>query len=199
MAEFVEGFEFLYQLRREVTIFGSAALPKTSQWYKEAVKLGRMLGGHGFTVITGGGPSIMEAANKGAVESGGESIGLDIELPTGQRKNEYVKKSLGFHYFFSRKVMLTASAQTYIFFPGGYGTLDEFFEMLVLIQTKKMEPVPVVCVGQEFWEPLDKWIKDTMLQKMGTIMPDDCEIYEIVDSAEEAFEIIKESKERKYF
>ena len=115
------------------------------------------------------------------------------------RKNVYVKKSLGFHYFFSRKVMLSASAQAYVFFPGGYGTLDEFFEMLVLIQTRKMEAVPVVCVGYEFWQPLDKWVKSTMVQKMKTILPEDGEIYKIVNSAEEAFELVKDSKERKYF
>lgn len=199
MAEFVEGFEFLYPLRREVTIFGSAQLPSSSVWYKEALSLGRLLGEAGFAVITGGGPSIMEAANRGAVEGGGESIGLDIELPTEQRRNDYVKKGIGFHYFFTRKVMLSASAQAYVFFPGGYGTLDEFFEMATLVQTEKMEPVPIVCVGNDFWSPLDEWIKEKMLTEMKTINPGDEDIYRVVNTAEEAFDLIKDSKERKYF
>ena len=199
MAEFVEGFEFLYPLRQEVTIFGSAQLKEGNKWYEEARKLGRLLGEGGFTVITGGGPAIMEAANRGAVEGGGESVGLDIELPEGQRKNPYVKRAMGFHYFFSRKVMLSASAQAYIFFPGGFGTLDEFYEMATLVQTKKMEQVPIVCVGLEFWSPLDAWMRSIMLEKLGTINSSDTEIYQLVDTAEEAFEIVKKSKERKYF
>ena len=148
MAEFVEGFEFLYPLRREVTIFGSAQLTEKSHWYQEALAFGRLLAENNFTVITGGGPGVMEAANRGAVEGGGESIGLDIELPTTQRRNEYIKRGIGFHYFFIRKVMLSASAQAYVFFPGGFGTLDEFFEMITLVQTKKMEPVPIVRLNQ---------------------------------------------------
>lgn len=199
MAEFVDGFEFLYPLRKEVTFFGSARLPEGSQWYEEARKLGRMLAEHGFTVITGGGPGIMEAGNRGAYEGSGESVGLDIELPEEQRRNAYVKKGIGFHYFFTRKVMLSASAQAYVFFPGGYGTLDEFFEMATLIQTKKMVGVPVICVGEEFWRPLDEWIHVTMLENMETIDPTDPDIYTIVDSAQEAFELVKASPERKYF
>jgi len=199
MAEFVEGFEFLAPLRKEVTFFGSARLEEHDRWYKEAQKLGRLLGEHGFTVITGGGPGIMEAGNRGAYDAGAESIGLDIELPEKQRRNPYVKRGIGFHYFFTRKVMLSASAQAYIFFPGGLGTLDEFFEMTTLIQTRKMEPVPIVCVGQEFWGPLDEWIRGVMLGKYETISPEDRNIYDIVNSAEAAFELIKDSKERKYF
>ncbi|MBI1833852.1 MAG: TIGR00730 family Rossman fold protein [Candidatus Andersenbacteria bacterium] len=199
MAEFVDGFEFLYPLRREVTFFGSARFPEHHKWYKEARILGRMLAEHGFTVITGGGPGIMEAGNRGAYEGGGHSIGLDIELPNEQRRNAYVKKGIGFHYFFIRKVMLSASAQVYVFFPGGYGTLDEFFEMITLIQTKKMEPVPVVCVGKEYWGKLDAWVKEDLVEAYETINPEDVSLYKIVDTAEEAFAIIKDSKERKYF
>lgn len=199
MAEFIDGFEFLYPLRKEVTFFGSARLPEGSMWYEEARALGRLLGENGFSVITGGGPGIMEAGNRGAYEGGGESIGLDIELPTEQRRNAYVKKGIGFHYFFTRKVMLSASAQAYVFFPGGYGTLDEFYEMITLIQTEKMEAVPVVCVGKAFWNPLDEWMRTTLIEQFETISPQDRELYQIVDTAPEAFELIKDSKERKYF
>lgn len=199
MAEFIEGFEFLAPLRKEVTFFGSARLKEDSYWYKQAQELGKLLAKGGFTVITGGGPGIMEAGNRGAFEGGGQSVGLDIELPTEQRRNPYVKKGIGFHYFFTRKVMLSASAQAYVFFPGGFGTCDEFFEMITLIQTKKMESVPVACVGQEFWTPMHEWLRNTMVEKFQTIGPDDTSIYTIVNSAQEAYDLIKDSKERKYF
>ncbi|PIT97812.1 MAG: TIGR00730 family Rossman fold protein [Candidatus Andersenbacteria bacterium CG10_big_fil_rev_8_21_14_0_10_54_11] len=199
MAEFVEGFEFLYPLRREVTFFGGAALPESSPWYEEARRLGRLLGEAGYTVITGGGPGIMEAGNRGSYEAGGESIGLNIELPMEQRRNPYVKRGVGFHYFFTRKVMMSASAQAYVFFPGGFGTLDEFFELSTLVQTEKMEKVPIICVGQEYWGPLDDWIRGCLLHKFKTIAPQDVDIYTLVDTAEEALKLIKQSKERKYF
>lgn len=199
MAEFIEGFEFLAPLRKEITFFGSARLPEDSYWYKQSQNLGRLLGKAGFSVITGGGPGIMEAGNRGAFEAGAESIGLDIELPTEQRRNPYVKRGIGFHYFFVRKVMLSASAQAYVFFPGGFGTMDEFFEMVTLIQTKKMEPVPVICMGKDFWDPLDSWMRKVVLEKFEAISPEDTSIYSIVNSAEEAFDILKRTKERKYF
>lgn len=199
MAEFVSGFEFLADLRREVTFFGSARFTEDEHWYKEAQKLGRLLAEHGFTVVTGGGPGIMEAGNRGAYEGGGQSIGLDIELPMEQRRNAYVKKGIGFHYFFTRKTMLSASAQAYIFFPGGFGTLDEFFEIATLIQTEKMEHVPIVCVGKEFWEGLHRWMREELLARSKTIDADDLSLYHIVDSAEEAFDLIKDSPERRYF
>ncbi len=199
MSEFIDGFEFLAPLRREITFFGSARFPEGSHWYEEARKLGRLLGENGFTVITGGGPGIMEAGNRGVYEGGGESVGLDIELPEEQRRNAYVKKGIGFHYFFTRKVMLSASAQAYVFFPGGMGTLDEFYEMVTLVQTKKMESVPILCMGRDFWEPLDRWMNDKMVGEYDTISPEDMDIYTIVDTVEEAFEILKNSKERKYF
>ena len=199
MSEFVDGFEFLYPLRKEVTFFGSARFPEGHKWYEESRKLGRMLAENQFTVITGGGPGIMEAGNRGAYEGGGESIGLDIELPTEQRRNAYVKKGIGFNYFFTRKVMLSASAQAYVFFPGGFGTLDEFFEMITLIQTKKMNPVPAICMGKSFWGPLESWIEQSLVHEFQTISPEDINLYTVVDTAQEAFDIIKESKERKYF
>lgn len=199
MSEFIEGFEFLHPLRKEITFFGSARFPAGSKWYEEARQLGKILAENNFTVITGGGPGIMEAGNRGAYEGGGESIGLDIQLPEEQRRNAYVKRGIGFHYFFTRKVMLSASAQAYVFFPGGFGTMDEFFEMITLIQTRKMEGVPVVCLGKAYWEPLDDWIKANMLDLHNAISPEDVDLYTIVDTAEEAFEIVKDSKERKYF
>ena len=155
MAEFVEGFQFLSESSREVTFFGSARTKKSDRWYKEGVKLGRLCATNGFTVVTGGGPGIMEALNKGAKEGGGVSIGLNIQLPNEQRINEYVTRGRGFHYFFTRKVMLAYSAQAYIFFPGGFGTLSEFFDLVELVQTKKMESIPIICVGKDFWGALD--------------------------------------------
>lgn len=199
MAEFVDGFEFLYPLRREVTFFGSAKLSERTKWYEEAQKLGRILAEHGYAVITGGGPGIMEACNRGAYEGGGESIGLNIELPNEQRSNPYVKKSMGFHYFFTRKVMFSASAQAYVFFPGGFGTMDELFEMLTLVQTEKMAPVPVICISKDFWGPLDQWLREKMVKEYATLDEKDLSLYTIVDSAEEALKIIATTKERKYF
>jgi hypothetical protein len=199
MAEFVDGFEFLYPLRREVTVFGSALLKPGSEWYEEARTMAKLLAEQGFTIITGGGPGIMEAANRGAVEGNGMSVGLDIELPTQQRRNAYVNKGIGFHYFFTRKVMLSASAQAYIFFPGGFGTLDEFFEMVTLVQTKKMEDVPIICVGREYWGELDNWIRTRLLQQYRTINKEDLNVYSIVNSAAEVVGIVQKSRERKYF
>lgn len=199
MAEFVEGFQFLSSFQREVTIFGSARLPETSPWYQEARKLGQLLGECGYTVITGGGPGIMEAANRGAYERDGESVGLNIQLPMEQRINPYVKKSRAFYYFFTRKVMLAASAQAYVYFPGGYGTLDELFEILTLVQTGKMAHIPIVLVGKSFWRPLFDWVQEHQL-KNDLISPEDRHIFRIVDTAEEAFDIIQsESKERSFF
>ncbi len=199
MAEFVEGFQFLSESNNEVTVFGSARLKPTDRWYNEAEKLGRLLAKGGYTTITGGGPGVMEAANKGAMEAGGESIGLNIQLPTEQRINPYVKRGRGFHYFFTRKVMLAASAQAYVFFPGGFGTLDEFFEMITLIQTGKAQPVPVVCVGKEFWKPMDGWIRKTILADHKMIAPKDPSLYVIVETAEEAMKYVRTSSERTFF
>lgn len=199
MAEFVEGFQFLSEFKREVTIFGSARTPENDHWYEEARKLGRMLGECGFTVITGGGPGVMEAANRGAFEAGGQSVGLNIQLPREQRANPYITRGRGFHYFFTRKVMLAASAQAYVFFPGGFGTLDEFFEMVVLIQTGKAQKIPVVCVGRDFWEPLMKYVDAVMVKKFQTVTRSETENYTVVDSAKEAFKIIETSTERTFF
>lgn len=198
MAEFVEGFQFLSELKNEVTFFGSARFNEQNKYYREAHKLAYMLGKAGYTVITGGGSGVMEAGNRGAYESGAESVGLNIQLPQEQRTNRFVKKGMGFNYFFTRKTMLSASAQAYIFFPGGFGTLDEFFEIITLIQTRKMEKVPVVLVGREFWGNLIQWIDGVVCDLNQTIAPEDKNIYTLVDCAKEAFELVKKSKERKY-
>lgn len=200
LSEFVSGFQFLADFRRTVTIFGSAQMNEDNHWYGEARRLASLLSGIGFGIITGGGPGIMEAANRGAMESNGDSIGLNIELPSEQRVNPFVQKSVGFHYFFVRKVMLSYSAQAYVFFPGGFGTLDEFFELITLVQTKKIfAEIPIILVGKEFWNPLVGWIKTDVREKFKFIDEEDMRIYSIVDSAEEAFGIIKNSPERKEF
>ncbi len=199
MAEFVEGFQFLSATKREVSIFGSSRFPAGSKWYLEAEKLGRLLGTGKFTVVTGGGPGIMEAANKGAYETGAMSVGLNIQLPKEQRINPYVTHSKAFYYFFTRKVMLAASAQAYVFFPGGYGTMDELFEVLTLIQTQKSERFPLILVGEEYWRPLIRWITDAMLEQEGAIERADLSLFTLVDSAEAAFEIVQRSKERLSF
>src|SRR3990167_3957342 len=154
MAEFVEGYQFLRQFEKEVTILGSARLAQGSKYYNIAYELGKLLGANGYATITGGGPSIMEAANKGATESGGESVGLNIQLPFEQRINPYVKKSTAFYYFFTRKVMLTSPANAFAFFPGGFGTLDEFFEVTDLMELHMLAKAPIVMVGRKFWQPM---------------------------------------------
>lgn len=197
MAEFVEGFEFLSHLENEVTFFGSARSGPDDPYYQIAKQLGYLCGKNHYTVITGGGPGVMEAANWGAFDSGGESVGLNISLPMEQRQNMYVRRSMAFHYFFTRKVMLSASAQAYVFFPGGFGTLDELFEMVTLIQTGKMsDQVPVILVGKSFWQPMLAWIHEVMSERFHYISPEDISIFHVVDTAEEAFEIIKKTRGR---
>ena len=199
MAEFVDGFQFLSASKKEVTVLGSARLKSGSKWCIEAETFGKLCAKGGFTIITGGGPGIMEAANKGAYESGGESLGLNIQLPMEQRANPYLTRGKGFHYFFTRKVMLSASAQAYIFFPGGFGTLDELFEMVVLVQTGKMQTTPIVVVGRDYWTPLVSWMRETLAREYETIHEEDLGIITIVDSAKEAWEIVRKSKEREMF
>ena len=199
MAEFIDGFQFLADLKKEVSFFGSARFTEKNPHYQEALELSRRLGKAGFTIVTGGGPGIMEAANRGASETGAESIGLNIQLPKEQRINKYVKHGIGFHYFFTRKVMLSASAQVYVFFPGGFGTLDEFFELVTLIQTKKMEAIPIVLVGRDYWGSLLKWMQAEVYEKHHAIAPEDMNIFTVVQSIDEAYKIILKSKDRAYF
>lgn len=193
MAEFVDGYEFLSKLSADVTVFGSARLREGTQYYEEARKLGHMLAASGFSVVTGGGPGIMEAANRGAYECGGESIGLNIQLPFEQRINEYVRHGLGFHFFFTRKVMLTSPSQAFVGMPGGFGTMDEVFEVLTLIQTQKMPKVPMILIGKDFWGKLNEFIEEQMRDELETISPEDMDLYHIVDTAEEAMEILKKT------
>ncbi len=196
MAEFIDGYQFLAQFDKTVTFFGSARTTPDNPHYEQATELAAMVARAGYAVISGGGPGIMEAANKGANSAGGESVGLNIELPTEQRMNPYVTKSIGFNYFFARKVMMNISAWAYVFFPGGFGTLDEFFELITLEQTNKVERhVPIVLVGKDFWLPLCGWLRQYVLSR-GAINPEDLELWTVVDTAEEAFALIQQSKPR---
>ncbi len=190
MAELVEGYNFLATLKNEVTIFGSARIEEKEDCYEEAKKFGALLAKGGFTTITGGGPGIMEAANRGAFEAKGESVGLNIQLPFEQRINPYVKKSTAFHYFFTRKVMLTSPANAFVFFPGGFGTLDEFFEVADLMELKMLTKVPIVLVGKSFWQPLIDFLA-SQCDTVGSITLEQISTWHIVDSAEEAYEIVK--------
>lgn len=199
MAEFVEGYQFLSKLRGEVTFFGSARTKQGTKYYEAARKLAYLLGKEKHTIITGGGPGIMEAANRGAFEAGADSVGLNIQLPMEQVLNKYVTKSRGFHYFFTRKVMLTAPSQAFVIFPGGFGTLDEFLEVIDYIELKKMEKVPVVLFGHEYWDPFIKFLEDFAYSKIGAIDRDLFSLFKVTDSIEEAYEIIKPTKERLYF
>ena len=167
-----------------VSIFGSARLPMDGKWCKLAEQLGYKLAQHGHPVITGGGPSIMEAANKGAYEAGGRSIGLNIQLAHEQHINPYVTDEMEFHYFFARKVMLTMSSKVYVFFPGGFGTLDEFSEILILMQEGKMPKMPMFLIGKSFWKPLDRFFASKMTS-LKTIKDSDRKIYRITDDIDE--------------
>lgn len=192
MSEFVDGFTFLARIEKSATIFGSARLKEDHPYYQLARELGKRLAEKGYTIVTGGGPGIMQAGNQGACEAGGNSVGLNIQLPMEQRINPYVRQSMSFHYFFSRKVMLDFSAEAYVFFPGGYGTLDEFFELVTLVQTGKIERgVPIIMMGRDFWEPLAKWMEDTLLNKLHTIAPDDLELWTLTDDIDEAVKIVE--------
>lgn len=193
MSEFVDGFEFLSKLERTITFFGSARLPEENTYYQKARDLAHRLASHGYTIVTGGGPGIMEAGNRGASEAGGRSVGLNIELPLEQEFNPYVKQGIGFHYFMSRKFMLDYSALAYVFFPGGFGTLDELFTISTLIQTGKADrDVPVVLIGREFWTPLLDWLKHTHSRAFRTISPNDLEMWMLTDDLEEAAQWICE-------
>jgi uncharacterized protein (TIGR00730 family) len=193
MSEFVEGFTFLAQIERSVTFFGSARLPESSPYYQQARELALRLAARGFTIVTGGGPGIMQAANQGAYEVGGNSVGLNIQLPTEQRTNPYVRQSMSFHYFFSRKVILDFSAEAYIFFPGGFGTLDEFFELVTLVQTGKIDRgEPVILVGSEFWQPLVDWLEAVALHQLHTIAPQDLHIWTLTDDLDEVVRVIED-------
>lgn len=190
MAEFVEGFDELSRIGPAVSIFGSARTKRTNDWYKDAEITAELLVREGYAVITGGGPGAMEAGNKGARKAGGQSIGLNIDLPFEQKPNEYVNHLINFHYFFCRKVMFVKYAKAFVIFPGGFGTLDELFESLTLIQTQRIERFPVILFGKEYWSGLIDWLRQSVLAA-NNIDADDLEIFKIVDSPDEVIKIIK--------
>ena len=190
MAEFVEGFEEMATIGPAVSVFGSARTKPTDPYYQAAEQTSRLLAKAGFAVITGGGPGIMEAGNKGAFEAGGKSIGLNITLPQEQEANRYQTLSLDFHYFYARKVMFVKYASAFICFPGGYGTLDEFFETMTLIQTLKVEAYPIILYGSEYWNGLADWIRQQLMPVF--IDKEDVKIFRIVDDPREVVRLVKE-------
>ncbi len=192
MSEFVMGFDVLSQLRPAVTVFGSARSEEGGADYELAREVSRQLGEAGFSVVTGGGPGIMEAANRGALEGGARSAGLNIRLPEEQQPNQFTTFSLDFRYFFVRKVMLVKYATAFVLFPGGYGTMDEFFETITLIQTGKVRRFPLILVGSEYWGGLVDWIEGTLVRR-GFVSDVDTQLYRIVDEPGEVVAIVQEA------
>lgn len=194
--EFTDAFNFLAKYPKSVTIFGGTRFGENAPEYQMARSVAtRISKDLNYSIFTGGGPGVMEAANRGAFEAGGESLGLTIELSNHQIKNNFLTDNLDFYYFFSRKVCMSFSAEAYIFFPGGYGTLDEFFEIVTLVQTKKIEKVPIILVGSYFWKPLDEFLRQQLLGR-NTIDAEDLDLYKILDDENEIIEIIKTSPVR---
>jgi len=196
MGEFVEGFDTLADVRDAVTIFGSARTAPADAYYMKAVETARQLGKEGFAVITGGGPGIMEAANRGAKEGGGLSIGCNIELPFEQGTNAYVERSINFRYFFVRKTMFVKYSTGFIVFPGGFGTMDELFEALTLIQTGKVKHFPVVLFGKAYWSGMVQWLKDTVTAER-KIAEEDLELFHVTDHPAEAVGWILQAREQR--
>jgi uncharacterized protein (TIGR00730 family) len=191
ISEFVDGFETLSEIYPAVSVFGSARVPETDPVYEMARQVGRHLAEAGFAVITGGGPGVMEAANRGAAEAGGKSVGLSIHLPKEQASNPYANVRIDFRYFFIRKVMFVKYAVAYIILPGGFGTMDELFEALTLIQTSRIKPFPVILLGKDYWKDLISWIKKSMLVKHSMIDPDDMDQFQCIDDPAAAVAAIK--------
>lgn len=196
LAEFVEGFETFSAIKDAVSIFGSARLKPGTQYYKAAEEVAYLLSKEGFAVVTGGGPGLMEAANKGAKRAGGQSIGLNIQLPMEQKPNPYIDVLVNFHYFFIRKVMFVKYAKAFVIMPGGYGTLDEFFEAINLIQTERMPRFPVVVYGSDYWKGLLQWLNKTVAEE-GCISPVDLDLFVIADSPKEVVAAIKRFYQKK--
>jgi len=194
LAEFVDGFEKLNKLGPCISIFGSARTRADQEYYQLTIEIAKALVEEGFGIISGGGPGIMEAANKGAYLAGGLSVGLNIELPFEQSGNQYIDpdKNLDHRYFFVRKVMFVKYSQAFIVLPGGFGTMDELFETLTLIQTNKISPVPVILIGTKFWSGLKEWIIDTMIEKSKTVSEKDLLLMPVVDTPEEVVQIIND-------
>jgi uncharacterized protein (TIGR00730 family) len=191
MAEFVDSFEVLSQLGPAVTIFGSARTAPADPYYKAATSIAKELARNNLAVITGGGPGIMAAANRGAAEAKGKSVGLNIELPFEQKGNNYANIPLRFHYFFSRKVCFVKYSIAFVYMPGGFGTLDEFFEVLTLVQTKRIPSFPLILFGLDYWSGLVRWMK-SVLEKEGMISPGDLDLFYITDDPKEVVERIME-------
>ena len=189
--EFMQGFTFIKKFPKSVTFFGSSRFKKGNRYFQKARFLAQKIAKLDYAIVTGGGPGIMEAANLGAQEARGKSVGLNIQLPNEQVTNPYITYSSKFYYFFSRKVVLSFSAEAYLFFPGGFGTLDEFFEIVTLVQTRKITKVPIILVGNEFWKPLDKFIQNQLVNKHKTIDKRDAALYKILDNENEILKIIK--------
>lgn len=194
--EFADGFHFIKGSEKTVSVFGSARTKPDEDDYKNAFELASEISKIGYSVVTGGGPGIMEAANRGAFENKGESLGLTIKLPMEQVTNQYMNRVLAFKYFFARKVALTYAAEAYVYFPGGFGTMDELFEILTLVQTNKIEKVPVILFGSYFWGPLKQFLVD-QLEVNGKIDQADLDLFVITDSIDEAIAIIKSAPIRK--
>jgi len=193
MAEFIEGFEVLGKIPPAVAIFGSARTHPEDPDYQKAERTAAKLAKQGYAVITGGGPGIMEAANKGASEAGGVSVGLNINLPFEQKPNDYIGTCLDFRYFFARKVMFVKYSVAFVIFPGGFGTLDEFFESIELIQTRKIKPFPVILVGRRYWRGLTSWMEKTLLAQ-SKITPQDMNLFSTTDDPEEVVRFIRENQ-----
>ncbi len=196
MGEFVEGFDTLSDVYSAVTVFGSARTPPEDPYYAKAVETARMLAEEGFPIITGGGPGIMEAANRGCQEGNGLSIGCNIELPFEQGLNPYVERAINFRYFFVRKTMFVKYSTAFIVFPGGYGTMDELFEALTLIQTGKVKYFPVILFGREYWKGLADWLRDRVAGE-GKIATQDLDLLHITDSPPEAVQLVRQARERR--
>ncbi len=196
-SELSAGFQYIHNYDRSVTFFGSARSTSEDPHYQMAERIaGRVVKELDYVVVTGGGPGIMEAANKGAFEAGGKSIGFTIELPHEQKDNPYLTGKVDFNFFFSRKTMMSFAAEAYVFFPGGFGTFDELFEVLTLVQTGKIERVPIVLIGKEYWNQLNDFISKEMLGHHKTIEVEDMGLYTITDDENEVFEIIKNAPVR---
>ena len=190
--EFTKGFALLKKYPQSVSFFGSSLFKEDNEYYQKAQRLAGRFAKLGYTVITGAGAGIMEAANRGAFEAGGSSVGLNIKLLEKQLPNKYLTDSLDFHYFFSRKTVLSFAAEAYLFFPGGFGTLDEFFEILELLHTKKISPVPLIMVGSEYWNELNNFIRGEVFKKHQAIEKQDMTIYQIVDDEEAIIKLVTE-------
>ena len=193
MSEFVEAIEIMVRVGPAVSVFGSARTPRDHPYYLTAVECSRKLVEKGFAVITGGGPGIMEAANRGAAEAGGTSVGLNISLPMEQLPNPYQNVELDFRYFFIRKVMFVKYARGFIIFPGGFGTMDEFFESLTLMQTLKIEPFPVILLGRSYWGGLLEWMHKVLYHEFGAISDSDFDLFHVTDDIDEAVQIVHET------